>query len=600
MSFINRMYETLTQRTVQKVARRPLPDKVPPFARDTGAAAIRNSMRGSKLAETNDEISRQVQLEERVGQHERSLQAEKSIDPDRYSRSSKHSSTSIARGPPRAIGPQVPAVPQVTVKEIQVRQVDRSIAQLRAGGISPPHGPEANYAASHDIPLVDGAAKSVNNPSWQQHFNRESAPVDAEETISEYIPVRDLDELLCECIEDGGYSFPSVRDAPSEMVCAFVNSALSDEPGCIPSATAVSVYEQLKNSAASVALATLASGSETFRRVSELFTIVMLKTSAAQDVFDAAALAFGAIGREMQKRDTRMSTAAFIEVSLPALLPVLHIEGMDAKRRAVLKLLCDFVATNSEAHLSLVADLQKLIKDKSVFVFCVATLAQLVCAYLSTRRFRPSKQLVDLYLYYTSVCLAQATASLRVAGVATLAAAAPLHSGILAPYLPTLVAIAQQDKWWETQAQLVVVSAVGLVPDSTYYASAEMRDNLLCIIHECFHTAAPARVRTVGLVALAPIITRPEMDSSLQKAFVDVLLSLEESEMLCLLGTSHDGLQLSQIAGARCMPNLAASPRPLQEMAGREALHGIFVRFASESPRSSAVMKILEAIEMHR
>lgn len=594
------MYETLTQRTVQKVARRPLPDKVPPFARETGAAAIRNSMRGSKLAETHDELSRQVQLEERVGQHERSLQAEKSIDPDRYSRSSKHSSTSVARGPAKAIGPQVPAVPQVTVKEIQVRQVDRSIAQLRAGGMSPPQKPEANYAASRDIPLVDRSVKSAHDPSVPPQFDTESAPVDAEERISENVPVRDLDELLSECIEDGGYSLPSIRDAPCDMVCAFVNSALSDEPGCIPAATAVSVYEQLKNGAASVAVATLASGSDAYRRVSELFTIVMLKTSAAQEVFEAAALAFGAIGREMQKRDSRTSTTAFIEVSLPALLPVLHIEGMDAKRRAVLKLLCEFVATDSEAHLSLVADLQRLIKDKSIFFFCVATLAQLDFANLATRRFHPSKQLVDLYLYYTSVCLAQPTAPLRVAGVATLAAAAPLHSGILAPYLPTLVAIAQQDKWWETQAQLVVVSAAALVPDSTYYASAEMRDNLRCIIHECFHSAAPARVRTVGLVALAPIITKPELDSSLQKAFVDVLLSLEESEMLCLLGASHDGLQLSQIAGASCLPNLAPSPRPLQEMANREALHGVIAHFAGESPRSGAVMRILDETEICR
>ena len=49
VKFVNRMYETLTQRTVQKVARRPLPEKQPPFARDTGAAAISASLRGAVL-----------------------------------------------------------------------------------------------------------------------------------------------------------------------------------------------------------------------------------------------------------------------------------------------------------------------------------------------------------------------------------------------------------------------------------------------------------------------------------------------------------------------------------------------------------------------
>ena len=108
VKFVNRMYETLTQRTVQKVARRPLPEKQPPFARNTGAAAIRASLRGAALAETSDEATRASRLQEKVGIHERSLQEERSLEPERFrvprlgGNNGTASSTSAARLPAKA------------------------------------------------------------------------------------------------------------------------------------------------------------------------------------------------------------------------------------------------------------------------------------------------------------------------------------------------------------------------------------------------------------------------------------------------------------------------------------------------------------------
>mmetsp|Transcript_1246 Transcript_1246/g.3738 ORF Transcript_1246/g.3738 Transcript_1246/m.3738 type:complete len:337 (+) Transcript_1246:718-1728(+) len=176
IKFVNRMYETLTQRTVQKVSQRPLPGKSPAFARETGAAAIRKSLRGAALAETSDETTRANQLAEHVNLHEQSLQGERSFDPNRFHVASiphgfKGSGTqgALSRAQARIVDADVSLAPQVTVKAIQVRQVDRSVAQLRGAREIAADATALHETLSHmaalDIPRALPDALTVRQPT---------------------------------------------------------------------------------------------------------------------------------------------------------------------------------------------------------------------------------------------------------------------------------------------------------------------------------------------------------------------------------------------------------------------------------------------------
>ena len=86
-------------------------------------------------------------------------QEERSLDPERFS-SASVAQKGMMRGPPRSVGAESAPVPQVQVKEIQVKQVDRSIAQIRAskemnasGGMSAAPAP----AKARPTPNKDGS-----------------------------------------------------------------------------------------------------------------------------------------------------------------------------------------------------------------------------------------------------------------------------------------------------------------------------------------------------------------------------------------------------------------------------------------------------------
>ncbi|KAJ8604368.1 hypothetical protein CTAYLR_002565 [Chrysophaeum taylorii] len=531
VGFVNRMYETLTQRTVQKVARRPLLDKAPPFARDTGSAVMRNSMRSAILAETSDELSRQMELEARV--HERSLQEEKSHDRFRGSTTT----TRNARGPSRTVGARAPPVAQVTVKEIEVRQVDRSLAQLR----SPPV--VLDYAAADDVPLRE----------------EEKA--------------RDVDDVLRECVLDGGCEAPS--DASSADVARAFAASIGESDG-VPEATAVAVYGRLADRAATLAVASLAMP-EHYSRVSEVYAAALLLKT---DVFDAAvAASWAALGREMRRRDPRASTSLFVEKSLPPLLPLLRL---DTKRRAVLGVLCDFVDQDSERRVELVEDLKRLVlPETNVFLSCVATLVRL--------DFKAGRPHVDFHLYYISQALAQHDSPrLRAAAVAALTAAATTRPRVLAPYVPTIALLARQDKAWETQAQIVLLAAAALSPDTPYLP--EIRATFLTALTECFRANAPSPVRLVGLKVLAPILQA--QDPALQKAYVDVLSSLQDQERDSLFFAGADNPLVGDVISNFDDDDVPS--QPLQELIPPRVLLDILATFAQGTTTQAAIVRLLD------
>ena len=73
VSFLNRIYEVLTHRKVQEVTKRPTPDPVRPYAKQTGSAVLRNTMTKASH-ETDDDLTLRRHAHGTFATHEKSLQ----------------------------------------------------------------------------------------------------------------------------------------------------------------------------------------------------------------------------------------------------------------------------------------------------------------------------------------------------------------------------------------------------------------------------------------------------------------------------------------------------------------------------------------------
>ena len=121
--FLSKMYTLLTQRKVKKVPRKAPDLPAPPFMKPTAAQAIREA-----LVEGTDQIQDQNEKEQSVRNaldgHKQMLSDTRTIDANRRSRK-------LVRGEVKKIENKK-ETPQVQVKPVNVKSVDRSVAQLRA------------------------------------------------------------------------------------------------------------------------------------------------------------------------------------------------------------------------------------------------------------------------------------------------------------------------------------------------------------------------------------------------------------------------------------------------------------------------------------
>jgi len=135
--YLGKLYQCLTKRELQQVHPRPKDEDIPPYAKPTGSALIREKMRGPEFVETNDELAIGKKVRNVHALHEESLQMERSLDPDRFSigsdRSSGAASAKVMRGSTKTVGEEAPVRTQTVVKEVHIKSIDdRNLAQLRA------------------------------------------------------------------------------------------------------------------------------------------------------------------------------------------------------------------------------------------------------------------------------------------------------------------------------------------------------------------------------------------------------------------------------------------------------------------------------------
>ncbi|CAM9879604.1 unnamed protein product [Scytosiphon promiscuus] len=542
VAFISRAYEA-SMRKVQEVIRRPLPENVPPYARGTGLQVVRTALKGPELSDVEDETVQRAAARTEMTKYETSLQEERSHqDPDRFSTTS---STRIPRGPPKRVESEKVELPKVSVREIQVKQVDRNIAHLRA------NQEIASGAGS------GGGPASVGGGGGGQRGVMSRATSNA----SEARPAMGAPSAL----GGGGVALEGAVAVMNACVLRRISGAeLGGDPGADPSdsfaaallsqaagegsstggtgfseSAALTVLSELGAQAHQIAEAALFSPKQ-YWRASALLSSLLLGLPGDSAAFTAAATAFSAVGVQCSRREPSTTFHLFCDFTLPRLSPALVADP--SKRRPILRLFYTFVASGVFARVQAIKRLQEALPGQDAFLCSLSCLAHQEDEF--------DGPLLDLYLHYCSIGLGSPSSSVRAACVGMLGPLLLRSSGSMGGLLPTMQRMADEDSSWEVQAQLIVASCAVL--DAFPHDAdglVEEKATLLSIISRCFHSAAPSEVRKIGLSAAATVLSRST--STLPPLFLSVLVSLAPADREAMLDAD----------ATKCMP-LPCPPKP--------------------------------------
>lgn len=512
VTFINRIYEALTQRKVQAITRRPLPDNTPKYAKHTGAAVLRNTMRSSVLSETNDEVTRQRKLNEKFGDHERSLQEERSIDPDRFS-SHSQAAKGMLRSSPQAVGAEVEPVPQVTLKEISVKQVERNIAQLRATkemGQVPGSGNVV--ALDMRTPAVPGSLPPI--PS-------KGSPAHPPANVSPYAAGGDSAERTLATIVTRRVGTDSIGSA-LDPALAFARAVVNED---ITETVAVQVLNDIAGEAPGLAMACLGHPKQFWKTAAVL---AMFITDMAPDtaVYDAGVATFEALADQILRADASAAMDLFCDFGLPKLLACFKISP--AKRPAILRLLYAFSPPDVTSHMQCVKRLQLALDSIPLFLHAVAILVTLETEFDSTS--------VDTYRYYCIMGMSQSSPTLRAAAVEMLTVLLPemarsSEASAVPSFLEQLQQLGAQDTWWLVRANIVRVAASVLDPS----LDPQIVKAALALASQYFTLTAAVSIQKVGVMALAKCFA---WHSELLGMGLQVMLRLAAHDVQALMGLS--------------------------------------------------------------
>jgi hypothetical protein len=126
VKFISRIYEVLTQRKIEVQVKKSSTERVAGYAKETGAARVRNAMKLNDLDENSDIQTVTKMMSAVIESHERE------ISDDRNHTITAQSVLTKRSQPPARLSDLPEEFSQVRIKEIQVKQVDRNVMQLRA------------------------------------------------------------------------------------------------------------------------------------------------------------------------------------------------------------------------------------------------------------------------------------------------------------------------------------------------------------------------------------------------------------------------------------------------------------------------------------
>ena len=551
VEFLCKIYEKLTQRKLQTQVKKPTVGKVPGFAKDITVTKVRKAY---ALNDINDDSD--IHEIERVGsmvlsEHQRSAQEDRHVDPERYnpSASSAISRKAVPAAPKQSGDPADDSMPQVRVKEINVKQLDRNVTHLRASKQSLSHGGGGSPVPTGTRTVAPLGSELPYSPSsqlgapGQMHMNAgANGGMLAENALS----------LINSCI--ARVMGPGSHAAWSDAADPYQNlMACLDLPWGGQSMDQLLTYVlvEIRTSAHLLAEA-CAINPKQFWKVADLLVAVINYVPCSSSAFALATEAFESIGFRLTQREPRESLVLFVDFALFKMANTV-IRNAN-KRHGILRVLHSFTPANTHARMSCIKRLQTLVPDQGVFIHCLTILAE--------NETSMDSLLLDLYLYYATIGIGMPSPKLRAGAVAVLATLAAHDDTALVPLIPQLQTLAEQETWWEMQNHLL--SLCGAFLESALRSDGEYKSGagagsgggssvltaVYAIVQTVFRPEALRSVKLWGLQALAPAV-----DENLCGLWYDVLASLSVEDRRFVLGLDAGGRSTSRSVGNASQPS---------------------------------------------
>lgn len=544
VGFLTKLYQCLTKRTIQPTsipsqqpgasnAAAPIAksidsiEGIPPYAKPTGSALIREKMRDPDIAEINDETQINRKVRTIHNQHEETLQLERLMadTPERYPSLRSASKNTVLRGATKPVrNDDSPALmTQHVVKEVQIKAMnEKSLEKLRVtreakeneamGGVAYSGGPGASFESHGGRGGFSTGAGSSSTADLVQ----KRKPLDLlNETVAQKLASLNLTSKL---EQRGKDKFESMIDAIydgrqfSDVEIADILSDLVDEAGLL----AVAFLEFPKE----------------FWKFAGLVYPLLSENDEDHLLFQSMQEILAHIGRQCVKRDSTAAALLLTESVLPKIIQ--DLRGHAAKRAPLLQIVYSFVPNSVLAHIQTIKRLREGLEDDiPAFIHTLSILLYMENDLDDT--------LVDLYHYYCCIGLETSCEKLRAACLSMLVPFLSYDASLVVDLLPRLTQFSSRHAWWEVKAQLLIVASSFLHIASSLAAEESERDMTdqielaLTIIEREFHPSANLNLRRIGLAYLANNLSGYQ---ELVPLYVDVLFSLPPAIRLVMLHAS--------------------------------------------------------------
>ena len=348
---IKKIYTFLTQREVKETPKRESNLPAPPFMKPTAAQAIRETL-GRGAGQISDVSQQKASVQQTLDSHNEMLADTRSIDANRTTAASK-----ILTGETRTIVKE-PERPQVVVKKVQVKSIDRNIAQLRAkqaAGNQPTTviqgSPKQRAENAKPVePLFDAAVKSALGPE-----------------NSDVIGDRD----------DAAFAFMEKVDSAQPVESALAIRVLHDAFGAQAAAAAESAVVNPRE----------------FHKAFHILSIPLRLRSG--QIFDVACDVLGSFGSACAALDASITRSLFLDLSLGVIVRVAGNIGAAEQLRLV-RACGEFVGPKATNRLELLKCCRDALysNNDAVLINFMAAAAELeVAGQVPT-------ELLDLYTLY--------------------------------------------------------------------------------------------------------------------------------------------------------------------------------------------------------
>jgi len=549
VDFLCRIYEKLTQRKLQTVVKKPTVGRTPGYAKDITVTKVRKAYALNDLDEASD-----IHEIERVGsvvlsEHHKSQQEDRATNPDRYNPSAAISRKNMATAP-KAAGEAIDdAMPQVRVKEINVKQLDRNVTHLRASKQilqgSSIGGPSSPVPTGTRSVAPTGSHDPLGLPAGQVHMN--AGPGGGGGMLAENA-LSLMNSCIARVMGPGSHAAWNDASDPYQNFMACLDLRWGG-----PTMDQLLTYVLVELRAAAHLLAeACAINPKQFWKVADLLVAVINYVPFDSSSFALAVDAFESVGFRLTQREPRDSLMLFTDFALFKMSNTV-IRNAN-KRQGVMKILHSYTPTHTHARMSCIKRLQTLIPDLNVFIHCLTILA--------ANENAMDPLLLDLYLYYASIGISMPSPKLRAGAVAVLATLASHDESIVTPLLPQLLVLAEQETWWEMHNHLLSLcrsfyeSALregfsfdnnsgswdeAKSADPAVDSSAELLSPSAIVVAIVRKVFTPEALRGTKMWGLQVLAIAPAVDEGMCALYYAVLASLEAADRRFILGLDANG-----------------------------------------------------------